>query len=138
MVEAPNPTKVNRTEYLAGAVLAFAAFLVGLSGGGWLLVSIPPVEVARQRTDARAVILAVGGLLGAILILAGIVYFYLWSSSLFDWLDKNQSKQAKYVIGPLLAVAVGGILMFLAVQPARAEERNNYLLRRSSTAPTSG
>ena len=58
------------------------------------------------------------------------MYFYRWSGSLFEWLDKGQTKQARYVLGPLLAVVVGGALMFLAVQPARAEERNNRTLRR--------
>lgn len=120
----------HRNEYITGAVLAGLGVLVSVCAGGWLLVSIPPFDPARQKTEARAVILAAFGLLGAILILAGAAYFYLWSNSLFDWLDKGQAKQAKFVIGPLLAVALGGIVMFLAIQPARAEERENRTLRR--------
>lgn len=129
-VEEPAVKNPHRSDYIVGALLAGLGTLSAVGVGGWLLVSLPPVEPARQRTEARAAILAAGGLLGAVLILAGVAYFYLWSSSLFDWLDKGQVKQAKYVIGPLLAIAVGGLLMFLAIQPARAEERQNYVLRR--------
>jgi hypothetical protein len=128
--DAPKPRKMNRNEYLVGAVLAAMGVVVGVFCGGWMLVTLPPTEVARQRTEARALILAFGGLLGAIFILASGVYFYLWGSALLDVLDKDQQSQAKYVIGPLLAFAVGGVLMFLAIQPARAEERDNLLLRR--------
>jgi hypothetical protein len=122
----------NRNEYIVGSLLAGLGALAAVGVGGWLLVSLPPPpsEPARQKTEARVAILAAGGLLGAILLLACAAYFYLWSSSLSDWLDKGQTKQAKYVVGPLLAVAVGGLLMFLAIQPARAEERDNRTLRR--------
>ncbi len=136
--EEPKPVQMNRTEYLVGAVLAFAAFLVPLGAGGWLLVGIPAPDPARQRSQARALILAVGGLLGALLILAAVAYFYLWSSALNDWLDKKEPDRAKYVLGPLLALGVGAAFMFLAVQPARAEERNNSLLRRLTYGSNTG
>jgi hypothetical protein len=119
----------NRSEYIVGALVAGLGVLVTVGAGAFLLVSIPPPDVATQKTQARAVILGAFGLLGAVIIIGGGAFFYLWSSSLFDWLDKGQVKQAKYVIGPLLAVAIGGLLMFLAIQPARAEERDNRLLR---------
>jgi hypothetical protein len=119
----------DRDEYVAGAVFAGAGCLVALCVGGWLLVSLVPTEAARQRTEARIAILCAGGLLGAVLMLAAVAYFYLWGGAWADWLDKNEAARAKFAIAPLLAVAVGAALMFLAIQPARAEERNNRLLR---------
>ena len=128
--DAPKVKDPSRYDYIVGALLAGAGLLVVAGVGGWLLASVPPPEPARGRTDARAVILGVGGALGALLIVAGVVYYYRWSESLAEWLDKGQRQQARYALGPLLAVVVGGGLMFLAVQPARAEERNNRTLRR--------
>jgi hypothetical protein len=125
-VKAKNP---NRNEYITAALLAGLGVLTTVCAGGWLLVSIPPMNHAQQKTQARAVILAAGGLLGAILILGSGAFFYLWGNSFNDWLDKGQLKQAKFVLGPFLAFAVGGLVMFLAIQPARAEERDNRTLR---------
>src|SRR5207302_10188656 len=79
---------------------------------------------------ARVLVLAVGGLLGAFLILMGAWFFIRWSDSLVKWLDKNEIKEAKYALYPLLMVVLGGGLMVLAIQPARAEERNNTVIRR--------
>jgi hypothetical protein len=126
----PKVKNPSQEEYLVGALLAAAACLAAVGVGGWLLVSPPPQDEGRQRTDARTAILCAGGALGEILMLAGAVYFYLWDRSLSEWLDKGQDKQAKFVIAPLLAVGLGGLMMFLAVQPARAEERSNRTLRR--------
>ncbi|VTR99422.1 ABC-type uncharacterized transporter OS=Singulisphaera acidiphila (strain ATCC BAA-1392 / DSM 18658 / VKM B-2454 / MOB10) GN=Sinac_5949 PE=4 SV=1: ABC_transp_aux [Gemmata massiliana] len=126
-LKAHNP---NRVEYIAGAVLAGAAFLTAAAAAVWLLVSIPPLSEARQRTDARTLILAVSGVLGGLLILGGIWYAYLWiGGSLTEWTDKGQKKQAKWVLYPLMMIACGAALMFIGAQPARAEERSNRALR---------
>ncbi len=129
-LDEATPKDPHRMQYVVGALLAGLGALSMICVGGWLLVSLPPIQPAGQRVQARAAILATGGLLGAIIMLAGVTYFYFWSSAVFDWLDKGQTKQSRYVVGPLLAVAVGGLLMFLAIQPARAEERKDYVLRR--------
>ena len=129
----PSPVKVKdpgRNDYIVGAVLAVGGFLIAAAGSVWLLVNIPPPDEARQRADARALILAVGGLLGALFIVAGVWYFYRWSASLDDWLEKGKVKEARFVLFPILMIVFGAGLMFLSTQPARAEERNNATMRR--------
>jgi hypothetical protein len=129
--EAPlKPKDLARDDYIWGGILSGAAFLVAASAALWLLVSVPPTTEARQRADARALILAVGGLLGAILLVAGVWFFYRWSGALSDWLDKGKPKEARWVLYPLLMIVAGGGLMFVSAQPARAEERNNSVMRR--------
>jgi hypothetical protein len=131
--EAPPPPELvnpRKGEFLAGAISTGLAFLTTALVGGWLLAWPPKADVAAQRTEARSVILVAGGLLGFLLILFGAWFFYLWSDNLTAWLDKGEAKAMQWVIYPLLMVGVGAGLILLAVQPARAEERNNPLLRR--------
>jgi hypothetical protein len=127
---AAKPKDPNRTDYYVGAVISGAGALLVLAAAVWLLVGVPAPTDARQRSDARALILAVGGLLGALLIVAGVWYAVRWNASLADWLDKGKTKEAVWVLYPLLMIVGGAGLMFLAAQPARAEERNNGTLRK--------
>ena len=124
------PKDPARDDYIVGGILAAGGFLVLAGAGAWLLVSVSPPREAQQRAAARALILAVGGLLGALLILAGAAYFYRWSGALDDWLEKGKVKEARFVLFPLLMAVGGAALMFLSAQPARAEERNNSTLRK--------
>lgn len=126
-LEIANP---NRPAYTVGWVATLAGFLVTAGVGAWLVAGLPAPDVGRQRTEARVALLAAGGGLGVLLILAGVAYFYLWSDSLTAWLSRDETKQAPWAIGPLLGVVLGAGLIFAAIQPARAEERNNTLLRR--------
>jgi hypothetical protein len=130
--EAPKPevTDPNRPAYYGGCVGALLGFLLTAGVGAWFVAGLPAPTVERQRTDARVSILIVGGGLGVLLILAGAYFFYQWSDSLTAWLDKGESKQARWVVIPLLMVIAGAGLLFGAVQPSRAEERNNTTLRR--------
>ena len=128
--ETPTVRDPNRDDYYIGAVASGAACLVALTAALWLMLAPPALGEVRQRTDIRALVLALGGLLGGLLILAGIIYFYMWSGALTDWLDKKEWKQAKWTLYPLLMVVGGAALMFLAAQPARAEERTNSALRK--------
>ena len=125
--EISNP---KRVDWLIGAVAALSGFLVVAAAGAWFLVSIPPTTEDRQRSEARQLILGVGGLLGALICLVGLAYFYQWSDALSLWLDKDEKKQARYVLIPLVTIVFGAGVAFLAAQPARAEERNNAVLRR--------
>jgi hypothetical protein len=119
----------GRGQYHLGWIGCLLAFLVTAAWGSWLLASPSPTTDAEQRTEARCLILGVGGLLGAILIFVGIVYFYLWSDSLTAWLSKGDTSQAQWVLIPIMMIALGAGLVVIAAQPARAEERNNTLIR---------
>ena len=120
----------GRNDFIVGAIDAVAAFLITASVTAWWFVSIPPLTEKEQRTQARKLILGVSGEIGALLIVAGVWYFYRWGGALNDWLDKGQAKQARWVLFPLLMVVVGGAIMFIGAQPARAEERNDAGLRK--------
>ena len=103
---------------------------VGLGVGGSVLAKVPKPDVAGQRADARVAILLAGGLFGFVLMVGGLWFFYLWFGSLTAWLDQGKRGEAKWVLGPILAFLAGAGLAFVSAQPARAEERNNPLLRR--------
>jgi hypothetical protein len=128
----PKPEIANpkRASYIAGLLAAALGFVITAGGGAWLTVSVPPPEEDRQRTQVRVALLAVGGLLGLVLIVFGGVFFYLWSDSLGKWLDKGETAEMKWVLLPVLLVVAGAGLVLAAVQPARSEERNNTALRR--------
>jgi|GEM_PF-964337 len=124
--ETPKP---RPTQYVFGAMGTALGLVIAGAVGAYLLVSLPKPTEKEQRIEARVVILAVGGLLGAVLMVVGGIYFYLWSESLTNWLSKDQEKQAQWTLYPLLMVLVGGAMIFLATIPARAEERNNTIIR---------
>jgi hypothetical protein len=127
---ASETVNLRRSDYTLGAlgslIGAIAAALVGI----WLLVGIPNPDEAKQRTEARLQLLSAGGSLGLLLIAMGGIYFYQWSDSLGNWLEKGQVKESLWVAVPLLMVICGSGLVLGAIQPARAEERNNTLIRR--------
>lgn len=123
-------SNLNKSGYMVGWIGGLAAFLVTASVGVFLQAIPPKHTPDAQQREARVLLLAVGGLLGLLLILFGGAYFYLWSDSLTSWLDKGENKEMKWVVIPLLMVAGGAGLVFAAVQPARAEERNDSNIRR--------
>lgn len=123
------PPDPKAGDYTAGFVGTLYGFLVAAAAGFYLLVGLPWTG-AGGRTEARTVILTVGGLLGLGLMLFGVVFFWRWSASLGGWLDKGNVKERLFVVVPLLMVVAGAGLVFLAVQPARAEERHNPFIRR--------
>jgi hypothetical protein len=126
--ELANP---KRPSYMVGWIGALGGFLVTASIGVYLQAVPPKQTLGLQLREARVVLLAAGGIVGAGLILFGGIYFYLWSDSLVNWLDKKQLVDAKWVLGPLvLGVILGAGLVFASIQPARAEERNDLMLRR--------
>lgn len=125
--EAVDP---KRGDYRIGAIAALVGFLVSAVAGVWLMVGLPRPTVEQQRTEARVSLLAIGSIIGLALLLLGGLYFYRWSDSLSAWLDRGESKEMRWVVIPLLMVILGAGLVFAAIQPARAEERHNSLLRR--------
>ncbi|AMV23888.1 ABC-type uncharacterized transport system [Gemmata sp. SH-PL17] len=132
--ERPEPPKgvalSKQNDYALGAIATLGAFLIAAVGGGWLVAALPKPTETQQRTEALTLILAVGGGFALVLIAAGGLFFYRWSESIVNWLEKNQEEEARYVLIPVLAVAFGAALGLAAVAPARAEERNNPSLRK--------
>lgn len=121
---------IGKGDYLVGGLATLVGFLVTAAAGVWMSVGIPAPTEERQRTEARITLLTIGGLLGLTLMVLGAWYFYSWSASLTAWLDKGQVKEARWVVIPLLMIATGAGVVLAAVQPARAEERNNPGIRR--------
>jgi hypothetical protein len=122
----------NREARLIGAVGGFAGGLSAAVLAVVLAVGLPSPTAAGRATDARGTILAVGGILGLILMLVGAALLFIpWFEPLSRWVaDKTPPKDAWKPITAILISLGGAGLMFLAAQPARAEERNNPFLRR--------
>ena len=121
---------LRRGEYIVGGVTIFASAIILLSMSWFLLLRTPPDEVAQQRTEIRLFLLIGGSLLGLLLIVAGIIFLYIWSESLTRWLDQRNFREARWVLLPLLMILGGVLVVFLSVTPARSEERHDALIRR--------
>lgn len=123
-------TPPRQPEYAAGALVGLIGTIAGIGVGGWLLAGQLTLDRADQLREARVAILLAGGLFGLAFMALGSVLFYLWFDSLLKWIDAGTASGAKYPLLALLIFLFGAGLMFLGAQPARAEERNNPLLRR--------
>lgn len=121
---------LRRGEYIVGGVTVFAAAVILLSMSWFLLLRTPAKEIAQQRTEIRLFLLIGGSLLGLLLIVAGIIFLYVWSESLTRWLDQRNFREARWVLLPLLMILCGVLVVFLSVIPARREERHDALIRR--------
>ncbi|MBA4189447.1 MAG: hypothetical protein C0467_15765 [Planctomycetaceae bacterium] len=132
--ELPKPPgeteNLKRGDFNVGWVACLFAFIVVASSSLWLVASVPLPGEAQQRTEARVLLLALGALLGAVLMLAGLVLFYRWSEYLSKWLDNKEMDDLKWVLIPVMMIVAGIGMVFAAIQPARAEERNNSSVRR--------
>src|SRR5207248_3106059 len=100
-VEVSNP---KRTNFLIGGIGGLAAFLVCASAGAWVLVGLPHPSEDVQRSEARKLILIVGGCIGVAVVLVGFGLFYMWSDALTAWLDKDEKKEAWRVMLPLTMI----------------------------------
>ncbi len=121
---------LHRGDYNVGWLALLLGFLVTATGATWLLAAPPSSDVAKERTDARILLLVIGMGLGVVLILAGLAYFYRWSESLTKWLDTSETHELRWVLIPLMMMVAGAGLVFAAIQPGRAEERDNPSVRR--------
>lgn len=125
-----SPASQRQGDYNVGWVASLLAFIVIGMASVWLFASPPAPGEDKQRSEIRQAILVVGGVLGIIVILTGLILFYRWSESLHNWFDKGEDNELRWALIPLLMAIVGSGLIFLAVQPARAEERNHSLIRK--------
>mgnify|MGYP001071337618 CR=1 FL=1 len=121
---------LRKGEYIVGGVTAFAAAVILLSLAWYLLLRTPSQDDAAQRIAIRMWLLIGGSLLGLLLIIAGIIFLYIWSESVTRWLDQRNFREARWVLLPLLMILCGVLLMFLSIIPARSEERHDALIRR--------
>ena len=121
---------IQKVDAIVGAIVTLAAFVVVGAVGAWLLIGLPASSEEKQRTEARKQLLVVGGIVGMLMVTLGGLYFYMWNESLGNWLEKGQEAESKWSLIALVMVVMGAGLVLIAVQPARAEERNNTLIRR--------
>jgi hypothetical protein len=123
--------RLVKTEHVFGGLAALMAAVAGIGTGAYLLARPPQPTEAARRTDARVTLLTAGGFFGLTLMVAGLLFLYEWFSILVKWIDERTAPPGAYkVVAALLGVLVGAGLVFATAQPARAEERNNSLLRR--------
>ncbi len=127
----PTGDALRRTEFTLAA-LGMAMVAVAFGGVGvTLFAGLPKPTAAARLADARKTILMVGGLAGLILMFLGLVFFIYYFGALVAWLDTKKPPADTYkVLLALLAFVGGAGVAFLAVQPARADERDDPVLRR--------
>ncbi|MFO0797892.1 MAG: Gldg family protein [Gemmataceae bacterium] len=132
--EVDNPKK---GDYWFGCIGLGVGCLIAAGAGTTLLARVPPAGVAEQRSWTRGFVLVVGGLLGLTGFLLGMALLLKWNEGVVAAVqayDTGGTATARagarwlvmLVIGMIIAIGV----VFLAIQPARAEERNNQTLRR--------
>lgn len=121
-----------QTDYTVTAIAAGVLFLIVAVAGLILMAKPPATTESADKTDIRILILALGAIVGMCLIVIGGWFFYHWSSYLSEVVNKEnvEAKTYRYVFTPLLIVVAGAGLAFLAIQPARSEERHNSGVRK--------
>lgn len=79
----------------------------------------------------RLAILIAGGTIGLVVTVVGLALGYAWWSDLYTWLEVAGDRKGGGKVLLVLAAILGGTaIAFLALQAARAEERQNVVLRR--------
>ncbi len=127
----PAPPSAYRTVYLWGGIIGLALAAVSSVLGAGYLTRLPSAEPARNRHAAGVLILLAGSLIGFLLLLFGTVLFRLWFDALVKWVDVRDASEAWKPLTALLVLLAGAGLMFVAAQPARADERNHPSIRRA-------
>ena len=127
----PNPDTFRYGEFVLAALslvmLAVALAAAGIPG----LVAVDKPDEAGRLRDARRLVLSAGGLVGLVLMVAGAGFFVYHFSEVSTWLRTFKPPEGAYKpLVALLAFVCGAGLAFAAVQPARADERDDPLTRR--------
>ncbi len=117
-------------EYTLGGIIGILCAIACGVGGGWLLGRLPTADESEERRSHRLLLFGVGAALGIAFMILGAVLFYLWFDELVKWLGQAEKTQPLKPLIAVLAVLLGAGALFAGVQPLRAEERNDPLLRR--------
>ncbi|VTU01381.1 ABC-type uncharacterized transporter OS=Singulisphaera acidiphila (strain ATCC BAA-1392 / DSM 18658 / VKM B-2454 / MOB10) GN=Sinac_5949 PE=4 SV=1: ABC_transp_aux [Gemmataceae bacterium] len=128
---AGDPANLKRGDFNVGWMSCMLAFLVASLGALWLSArDVRDRTEDQKRTEARLLVLGIGQGLGAVTMLAGLALLYRWSDSFTKWLETSDTDELRWVLIPLMTIITGVGLVFVAIQPARAEERSNATVRR--------
>ena len=118
----------NRSDYFPAAIwsgLVSALLVIA----GCIFVSHKPVP-GKEVYETRVLLMSAGGGVGLLTALLGFAFAWRWQDDLVRWVNLGATGGAKWVVAALAIFLAGLVLMFFSVQLARAEERNNVLLRR--------
>src|SRR5207244_1462395 len=77
----------NRGPYMIGWMGCLVAFLVTAGAGAWYLVGIPSPDEAKQRSEARITVLAVGVGIGLTTMAVGAYVFFALSDTAVPGLE---------------------------------------------------
>jgi hypothetical protein len=127
------PVELEPWPYRVGMVVALVAALGLGAVGAYFLGKVPDADPACRRRTDRILLLVVGYVFGLANRACGLFLFYHWFSKLTDWLNGEPGghKTGWMPVAALLQYLLGAGVTFLASLPARAEERNQPLLRRA-------
>lgn len=115
---------------LGGLGLLTLAAVLG-TAGVVTLSSLPKPSAAAQEADARRALVLFGGLAGLTLAVVGFAFCVEWYRYLSEWLDtKSPPPEAYRFVLALLVFVAGAGLAFASALPARADERDDPLVRR--------
>ncbi len=129
--DQPKPKEARTVaagEYIPAAVWASLMAALAIIAGIALVSRVPPE--GKETYETRIILVVLGAISGLMLALLGFVYAWRWQQSIVLWVNKGDLHEARWVVAALAIVLAGLALMFTAMQPARAEERNSVLLRR--------
>jgi gliding motility-associatede transport system auxiliary component len=121
-------TRLTRGEYFPPLVWAGGIALFTLALAGWQMNR--DTAPAEEPHNARKLILLFGGTFGFLTALLGLGLLYQWRESILKWVNEGQLHEARWMLLALTTLFVGLVVMFLSLQPARAEERSSPVLRR--------
>ena len=115
---------------LGGLGLLTLAAVLG-TAGVVTLASLPKPTAAAREADARRALVLFGGLAGLTLMAAGFAFAVEWYHYLGEWLDAKSPPPGAYrFVLALLVFVAGAGLAFASALPARADERDDPLVRR--------
>ena len=84
----------------------------------------------KEVYETRIALVVVGGTAGLWVTLLGCAYALRWQQSIVRWVNNGDLHEARWVLLAMTLFLAGLALMFVAMQPARAEERSSVILRR--------
>lgn len=127
--DAKKDTKPQHSpDYQVACIWAGGASLLMLLSAGWLWTQ--PVDPTAPEAGVRKEVLAFGGTVGFLTVMAGVFLGYRWHQSLVLWIGGGDPSEAKWVLYAAAVFLIGLMIMFASLQLARTEQRTNAPLRR--------